>query len=423
MSQRGTGNKSRARPNLALSGVLSGTRAKKSDQEKEDKGKEDKDKKEKKIREGRKNDRGRSGSRSSRGGRGGSKIIQTEGIFSSGVGEEAVISRRIKKEANLTGTEEVLETRAVNVEMGARIGASDEYDKSLPSNYEEEWQSDIDDDNAALEELQYSQFIDDIERMKNPPLVLPPNETVALKDLLDIDEEEEEKLNKVQIPDVKIPLYALNDNDVFNSIKASGYFRKMIKEGDESLFSIQLPATLRVIGDYANVNQNKKLNEDDHCLELFGNNVEIGKLKFLKNGKVCMEIGGNRLDIGAGISSGYSENLVMIENPNKKLQVTDDGVKMEIDDSVESQQKKKVENEEDILHVISPVKSHLIAYHDLITLCERDESSVNDTFSSMEVDGTPEKVKSLFRSRLIDKMSKVINDELRISEEKNINNC
>uniref|UniRef100_A0A0K0F7Q0 DNA-directed RNA polymerase III subunit RPC4 n=1 Tax=Strongyloides venezuelensis TaxID=75913 RepID=A0A0K0F7Q0_STRVS len=429
MSQRGSSGKARARPNLALSGVLSGSSQSESDQSK--KNKTDSDKKDKKQKEERGknargrggNQRGRGGNRGGRGGRGGSTIVQTEGIFSSGLGEDAPQKSRVKKEANLTGTEEIVETSAVNVEMGVGLGTTDLEGKKLPTTYEEEWQSDEEADNMALEELEYSSvFIDEIEKMQNPPIVLPPHEAVALKDLLDIDDEEEERrAERKKIPDVKIPFYVLNDDEIFNSVKASGYFRKLLKDNDDSFFSIQLPATLRVIGDYTNVNLNKKLDENAHCLDLLDNNIEIGRLKFLKNGRVYMDISGNRLDIGAAIPSGYTEDLIMIENPNKQTHViVEDGIKMEVDSHVESTQKKKVDNEEDILHVISPVKTHLIAYHDLVNLCEKN-GEVRSCTPMITEEDPPVKNGRQFHSKLEEKISRITNDQLRFSEENNTN--
>ncbi|CEF66336.1 DNA-directed RNA polymerase III subunit RPC4 family-containing protein [Strongyloides ratti] len=426
MSQRGTSGRARARPNLSLSGVLSGSGHQENERKKKDKN--DSDNKEKKQRERRsRSERGRGGNERgrgrNRGARGGSKIVQTEGIFSSGLGDDGPQKSRIKKEANLTGTEEILETTAVNVEMGTGLGTVDSEGRKLPTTYEEEWQSDEDADNVALEELEYSTvFIDDIERMQNPPIVLPPHESIALKDLLDIDEEEEEKrAERNKIPDVKVPLYILSDNEILSSVKASGYFRKLLDDNDDSFFSFQLPATLRVIGDYANINFNKKLDENAHCLELLDSNIEIGKLKFLKNGRVYMDIGGNRLDVGAAIPSGYTEDLIMIENPNKQTHiVTEDGIKMEIDASPEVNKRNKACNEEDILHVISPVKTHLIAYHDLVSLCEKNDSKSRSITPMVTEDSPPVKIGNEFRSKLIDKLSRITNDQLRFSEENNV---
>uniref|UniRef100_A0AC35UFX3 DNA-directed RNA polymerase III subunit RPC4 n=1 Tax=Rhabditophanes sp. KR3021 TaxID=114890 RepID=A0AC35UFX3_9BILA len=420
MTGRGV-QKPKAKPNLSLSGVTSTTESQADkDKKSDDKNKSgDKRNRDRRGRDG----RGRGGG-SRGGGPRGSNIQQTEGIFSAGVGDDLTSRSRSSRDIKVTGTEEILETTAINIEMGIEKDSSGNIRKrnvkrnkdgsSLPETYEEEWESDEEVDLDALEQLKFTSFLSDIPRMTNPPIVLPPSSKDAINGLLKDDDEDDEddKLLESVFPDTKIPLQILNDSKYLSSVKASGYFKRLLKLSDQDFFTIQLPSTLRLIGEKAFLNENPSAS-DKHCLHSYTPDTEIGLLKFLKNGRVIMDIAGNRLDISAGITSGYDEKLIMIENTHEKE--TENTVKQELDISAMPKFFKD-EDQVDNLHVISSINANVIAYHDLIHLCEKDDNEKQKYGTPTDI-GLDKKVNFKFQSSLIKKIDDVLNNEIRVFDE------
>ncbi|KAL3102111.1 hypothetical protein niasHS_003520 [Heterodera schachtii] len=247
------------------------------------------------------------------------RIIQSEGIFSQGFGEEDMASKRSKLK-NIKGEETVvgrLESPVKGIERTLKTETEDKKEvlRRAPKSevvdtsnaYARHWQSDEEMDKEELDELLKDGFISDLKKGSKMPFVLPSKDEPQFRKLVNKrgrneDAEMEDKSSKFH-------------QDKFHS--AGNSLRQALSNGSNSVAFFQLPPTslhpMAIDSQQLNASNPPNLPKRQHSFDGMPTGTQIGKLQFLRSGRVVMNIGGQRMDIAQAIPSNCYETLLRIE--------------------------------------------------------------------------------------------------------------
>ncbi|KAI6173402.1 hypothetical protein M3Y98_01077500 [Aphelenchoides besseyi] len=309
----------------------------------------------------------RGGQRGSRGsnarGRGAkTTVIQSDGIFAQGVGEggsRTLRSSRQQGQEQIVGKIEGVDTITPIAERDstgkptrrARIDSdSSENDGEPSATYESEWISDNEMDQEAMRELCQSDFISDLKKGREAPVVLPTRDNDQFARLVRKPQTSNDETKKVK-EEVKSPKISTPSTLEHNKNKrtleeirsdAAGILEQYIA-GSSQLLHFQMPASLDSIKkaknedekmdvDLSTMNEMPKMfssetapseksdsaTQSRHCMDGLPAEMEIGKLQVMQSGKVRLVIGDRIMDVHPAIPSGLHETIVQVQTPQQQ---------------------------------------------------------------------------------------------------------
>ncbi|KAI6244057.1 hypothetical protein M3Y99_00075500 [Aphelenchoides fujianensis] len=274
---------------------------------------------------GRGGQRGRGARGGARGGAAKPQIVQSAGIFAEGVGDggnEEIVGK-------IDGVEGTSRIVGPDKPAGRRqridSNSTDGGDTPAPT-FESEWLSDEEADREALEELcQASDFIADLKKGREIPLVLPVRDNSQFADLVRKPPSEAAGTSAEQVKKEKA-----SQNDTCKPKKRP------------KLLHFKLPASFDILhqafpkeaadepmdAEPSTVagEQTTSLTADppaeptdrlkqEHCMDGLPVEEAVGKLQVLKSGKVRLVIGGRTMDVHPAIPSGLHHTVVEVQ-PN-----------------------------------------------------------------------------------------------------------